>query len=139
MQNTRFPIEDPAVERAFLSFPEDVRPGLLALRELVFETARTTNGVGELRETLKWNQPAYLTPKSRSGSTIRLGVPKQGGFAIYAHCQTTIISDFQSQHPDDFTYEGNRAVHFKTGITPPKSKLRKLIRSALTYHMAKSR
>ena len=137
MHDTKFPIQDPAVERAFLAFPEDVRPGLLALRELIFETAKTTKGVGELRETLKWSQPAYLTPKTRSGSTIRLGVPKQGGFAIYAHCQTTIIADFESRYPGAFEIEGNRAVRFKAGSKLPKKKLRSLVRSALTYHLAR--
>jgi hypothetical protein len=43
---------------------------------------RATPGVGALHETLKWGQPAYLTPETRSGTTLRLGVPKSGGYAI---------------------------------------------------------
>ena len=109
--------EDPKVAARFASFPEPARTGLLALRGLIFEAAAETPGVGALEETVKWGQPAYLTPETKAGSTIRLGLPKEGGFAIYAHCQTTIIADFQSMFPDDFTYGGNRAIHF----SPPYS------------------
>lgn len=129
------PFEDPAVAAAYESFPPREREGLLVLRDLIFETAAETPGVGRLEETLKWGQPAYLTPETRSGSTIRLGLPKQGGFALYTHCQTTIIPDFRSLFPDDFHYEGNRAVHFNEGTSLPLDPLRLLIHSALTYHL----
>lgn len=129
------PFEDPDVEAKFASFPEPARTGLLTLRSLIFQTAETTPGIGVLKETLKWGQPAYLTPETKSGSTIRLGLPKQGGFALYTHCQTTTLSDFRSIFPDDFAYDGNRAVHFKDGTALPLEKLRLLIRSALTYHL----
>ncbi|MEL6689779.1 MAG: DUF1801 domain-containing protein [Pseudomonadota bacterium] len=128
------PFEDPNVERAFQAFPDDVRGGLLAIRDLIFEVAQRTEGVGALQETLKWGQPAYLTPETKSGSTLRLGLPKTGGFAVYAHCQTTIISDFQALFPDDFSYEGNRAVHFSSPEELPLDRLALLIQSALTYH-----
>lgn len=129
------PFENPAVAAAYKSFPAPQREGLLTLRRLIFETAAETPGVGTLEETLKWGQPAYLTPTTRSGSTIRLGLPKQGGFALYAHCQTTIIPDFRNLFPDAFHYEGNRAVHFKVGTSLPLDPLRLLVRSALTYHL----
>jgi hypothetical protein len=127
--------KDPDVEARFASFPEPARTGLLTLRGLIFETAETTPGIGALQETLKWGQPAYLTPETRSGSTIRLGLPKQGGFALYIHCQTTILSDFRNLFPDDFIYEGNRAVHFKDSEMLPLERVRLLIHSALTYHL----
>ncbi|WP_299391616.1 DUF1801 domain-containing protein [Pelagibius sp.] len=109
----------------------------MTLRALIFETAAATPGVGTLEETLKWGQPAYLTPETRSGSTLRLGLPKNGGFALYVHCQTTIISDFRSFFPDAFAYDGNRAVRFDAGAALPREELTLLIRSALTYHLKK--
>ena len=112
---TRFPIEDPAVSDAFAAFPETDRVALMELRELIFETAAETEGVGRLEETLKWGQPAYLTPETKSGSTLRLGKMKSGDVAVFAHCQTSIIADFRSLFPDDFNYEGNRAVCFSAG------------------------
>ena len=128
------PFQDPRVEDAFAVIPAAPRSRLLEVRHLIFETAARTPGVGRIEETLKWGQPAYLTPDSRSGSTLRLGVPTHGGFAIYAHCQTTILSEFQSLFPDEFTYEGNRAVHFESGVELPSDRLRLLIVAALTYH-----
>lgn len=129
------PFEDPNVERAFADFPTDVRPGLLELRELIFDVAARTDGVGRIQETLKWGQPAYLTPDTKSGSTIRLGLPKDGGFAIYTHCQTSIMSDFQALFPDGFVFEGNRAVRFASSDHLPVQKLELLIKNALTYHL----
>ncbi len=129
------PFDDPNVERAFAEFPDAVRSDLMQLREMIFEVAAQTEGVGKIQETLKWGQPAYLTPETKSGSTIRLGLPKHGGFAIYAHCQTTILPDFQTIFPDDFIYEGNRAIHLTPDEKLPLEKLALLVKSALTYHL----
>ena len=127
--------ENAEVERTFAGFPEPARDALLALRRLIFETAAETPGVGPLEETLKWGQPAYLTPETKSGSTIRLGLPKQGGFALYTHCQTSLIPEFRDLFPDDFDFEGNRAVRFHDGESLPLDRLRMLVRNALTYHL----
>ncbi len=135
MNDTEYPFETLAVKSAFAAFPEYERNALMSIRELIFTTAKKTKGVGRLFETLKWNQPAYLTPDTMAGSTIRLGVPKTGGFAIYAYCQTTIISDFKSIFPDQFDYDGNRAIHFRSKKALPMVPLEMLIRSALTYHL----
>jgi hypothetical protein len=135
MSKIDYPFEEPNVEAAFAAFPANERSGLMVLRKLIFDTAQKTEGVGKLLETLKWGQPAYLTPETKSGSTIRLGLPKQGGFAVYAHCQTTILSDFQFIFPEEFAYEGNRAIHFQVGAQLPLDKLEMLVRDALTYHL----
>ena len=126
------PFQSPEVEAAFAAFPEDARTGLLALRRLIFETAAETQGIGRIKECLKWGQPSYLTPDTKSGTTIRLGMPKTGGMALFTHCQTSVISDFRTLFPDDFAYDGNRAVHIAPDAD--KSKLRLIIRQALTYH-----
>lgn len=137
MTKTPPAFSDPAVEAAYAAFDPSVRDELLALRHLIIDEAAETPEVGRLEETLKWGQPSYLTPETKSGSTIRLGIPKQGGYAIYAHCQTTILSDFQAIFGEDFDFDGNRAVTFRVGETPDHDKLRLLVRSALTYHSAK--
>lgn len=137
MRCARPPFEDPAVERAFAAFPADVSGDLLELRRLIFETAAATPGVGRVEEALRWGQPAYLTPDTRSGSTLRLGVPKEGGFALYVHCRTTLIAEFRALFPDDFCYDGNRAVRFGPGAAPAPEKLALLIAAALTYRRAR--
>ena len=127
----------PELNSVFESFPAEVREQLLACRQSVFEVAARHDIIGPISETLKWGQPSYLTPETKSGSTIRLGVPKEGGAALYAHCQTTIISDFRGLFPEEFTYEGNRAVCFGPGDDLKPEALSLLIRSALTYHRNK--
>ena len=79
-----------AIEAVFEAYPQPVRSRLLALRRLIFDTAKTTTGVGALEEALKWGQPSYLTTESKSGSTIRIDQLKAeaGGYALYFHCQT---------------------------------------------------
>ncbi|MBN2742162.1 MAG: DUF1801 domain-containing protein [Rhodobacteraceae bacterium] len=130
---------DPQVARAFAAFPVELRAGLLDLRALIFAVAARLPEVGRIEETLKWGQPAYLTPETKAGSTLRLGVPKTGGFAIYAHCQSRIIPTFRDRFPQEFTYEGNRAVHFAPGAALPEDKLSFLIAHALRYHLSQPR
>lgn len=137
MTNAAPAFQTPSVAAAFAAFPDAARPHLLALRGLIFDTAADTPGVGALQEVLKWGQPAYLTAQTKSGSTIRLGVPKSGGVAIYTHCQTTLISDFRAILPDAFRYEGNRAILLDTGEALQEDRLRMFIASALTYHLRK--
>ena len=87
-----------AVDAVFGAYPGQVRAKLLALRKLIFDTAKTTSGVGALEETLKWGQPSYLTTESKSGSTIRIDQVKAeaGGYAVYFHCQTDWSRRFAS-------------------------------------------
>ena len=82
-----------------------------------------------VREELRWGEPAYLAPK---GSTLRIAAPKSGGFAIYAHCATSLISDFASVAP--CRTEKNRAVLFDTIDEAKAAPLDLLITAALTYH-----
>lgn len=125
---------DPEVAAFFDALGEDERTSLLRLRKLIFDVAEQTPGVGRVQETLKWGQPAYLTPETKSGTTIRLGSPTSGSIALYAHCQTTLISDFRALFPQDFRYEGNRAIHFQIDDPLPLGRLELLITNALKYH-----
>ena len=135
MQPSTPPITDTGVAAAFAAFPEPVRAALLRLRALIFDTAAASPGVGRVTETLKWGQPAYLTAETKSGTTIRLGQPKAGGYAVFTHCQTRVMPEFAALFPGDFTFDGTRAVLFPDGAAFDEDKLRLLIRSALTYHL----
>lgn len=135
MLDDRRPFQDSAVERAYSCFDHRARKRLLDLREMIFEAAEQMPRVGRVEETLKWGQPAYLTPETKAGSTLRLGVPRQGGVAIFAHCQTTIISDFRHLFPRAFSYDGNRAVLLDVEGGLDINRLRFLIAMALTYHL----
>ncbi|WP_162617668.1 DUF1801 domain-containing protein [Yoonia maritima] len=129
------PITDPKVQAAYDAFPTDARTSAMILRDLIFQVAKNIPKVGGLTETLKWGQPSYLTATSKSGTTLRIGAPKTGGCAIYAHCATNVISTYADTFPGLDQIEGTRAVHFKHSqdIVPDRIKL--LIRHALTYHL----
>lgn len=130
---------DPAVEATFKSYPPALRTRLLALRRLIFDTAKTTSDVGELHESLKWGQPSYLTPISKSGSTIRIDRVKSSNdrYAIYFHCQTNLVETFRELYPNEFHYEGNRSIVLERNGAFPEQALRHCIGLALTYHRRK--
>jgi hypothetical protein len=96
------------------------------LRDLI---AAQSDGL-EVHECLRWGQPTYIAPK---GSMLRIGTVKSGDVALFAHCQTTIISDFAAQFGADFQIEGNRAVVFSTLSDVQPEKLRFMISHALCY------
>ncbi|MEN7982465.1 MAG: DUF1801 domain-containing protein [Nanoarchaeota archaeon] len=127
------------VATVFTSYPKEFRTKLMFLRQLIFDTAAKTKGVGEIEETLKWGEPSYLTQKSKSGSTIRINWKESLGdkYAIYFKCTSTLIPTFKEIYPKDFTYEGNRAIIFKQNEKIPIKKLRHCIELALTYHLRK--
>lgn len=129
MLGKRMEFEDVNVAAVFSAFPVELRAGLLGLRARIMAVA-SEEGIA-VEEALRWGQPAYLAPK---GSTIRLGVPKSGGFALYTHCQTSLMADFKAICPA-LNYEGHRAVHFTAVESPPEA-IDMLIRAALTYHTA---
>ena len=139
MKKTNERFDKPDVAAVFDSYPTDVRKPLLRLRQLILETAASTDGVGALEETLKWGQPSYLTAKPKTGSTIRIDRVKgrEGKYALYVHCQTNLVSTFREIYPDSFSYEGNRGIVFDAGDSLPEDELRHCISLALTYHLRK--
>ncbi len=130
-----------AVARAFDAFAPPVRRRLMAVRTQIFAVAAATEGVGELEETLKWGEPAYLTRHSGSGSTIRLGCTKgpTPDCALYFICHTGLVDRFRSMFPDDFRYEGNRAIVFAPTEKIDTRALALCIGGALTYHRDRKR
>jgi hypothetical protein len=132
------PYANAAVAQAFAAYPPNMRRKLLALRKLILETAAATDGVGEIEETLKWGEPAYLTSRTGSGSTVRIDwkASKPGEYAMYFNCQTTLVETFKSLFPGEFRFEGNRAIVFTESEPIPKAALAFCISAALTYHRA---
>ena len=130
---------DPDVAAVFQSYPRKMREKLLLLRQLILETAAMTEGVGELEETLKWGEPSYLTPETKSGSTVRIDwKEKKGHYAIYFKCTTNLVPTFKQKYPSTFEYEGTRAIIFLENDEVPVKELRDCISLALTYHLKKN-
>ena len=130
-------IKDPKVAAIFRAYPASIRAKLMELRQLIYDVASETDGVGELLETLRWGQPSYITAQSGSGTLIRIDqmASQPGTYAMYFHCQTTLVETFRKIFHDDFTFVGNRSLLFRVGGTVPVSKLRRCVALALTYHL----
>jgi hypothetical protein len=122
----------------FEAYPRPVKAKLLALRRLILDTAKATQGVGAPEETLKWGQPSYLTTESKSGSTIRIDQVKTEAsqVAVYFHCQTNLVETFRELYPE-LRYSGNRAILLNAGDGLPEAELRHCVALALTYHLSK--
>jgi uncharacterized protein DUF1801 len=127
-----------AISAVFDSYPKPVGARLRALRKLILDTARKTEGVGPLEEALKWGQVSYLTSESKSGSTIRIDQVKDaaGQTAIYFHCQTNLVETFREFYPQ-LRFSGNRAILLDASERLPEPELRHCVALALTYHLNK--
>jgi len=127
------------VKSAFDNYSASSRKTLLEIRRLILNCAAQDETIGQITETLKWGEPAYLTEKSRSGSTIRLGSDdhKPDCVAVYFNCQTTLVKDIQSKFPDVFECENNRVLYLSIQKPLPKEQLSQCLTMALRYHLNK--
>ncbi len=132
-------IKNPEVAAVFNSYPKKLRAKLMFLRKLILETADVMEKVGEIEETLKWGEPSYLTPKTKSGSTIRINRKKdqEEQYAIYFKCTANLVPAFKEKFPREFNFEGDRSIVFDIEDDIPIEKLKKCIALALTYHRNK--
>jgi len=132
-------INNPEVEAVFNSYPPKVRTKLLFLRQLILETAASLKNVGEIEEALKWGEPSYLTPKTKSGSTIRIDWKKsqENQYAVYFKCTANLVPAFKEKYPKTFKFEGNRSIVFDIDEQIPVNELKSCIALALTYHYNK--
>ncbi|ASP32815.1 DUF1801 domain-containing protein [Labrenzia sp. VG12] len=130
--------DDPSVMSLLDGYPEDIKAALLQMRSLILRTAAENKDIGVLEETLKWSQPSYLTTRPKTGTTIRIDRDKSdaGDFALYVNCQSSLVSEWRALFPQ-FTYGGDRSVHFQLGDPLPENELRQMITMALTYHQKK--
>lgn len=128
------------VEAVIASYPNKARTRIRTLRKLILSTAAAIPEVGPISETLKWGEPAYLTEKSRTGSTIRIAwkasAPEQ--YAMYLNCQTTLVDTYRTLFPE-LRFEGNRAVLFDLAEELPEDAVQRCIELALTYHLTKKK
>jgi hypothetical protein len=130
---------NPEVASVFDSYPQNIRTRLLYLRQLILDTAAMIEGVGEIEESLKWGEPSYLTPKTKSGSTIRIAWKKsqREQYSIYFKCTANLVPAFKEKYPEEFNFGGNRSIDFNIDDKVPVKELKSCIALALTYHLNK--
>jgi hypothetical protein len=136
-QQPALPAPQAAVAEVFADYPPAIRARLMEIRALIFKSAAAEE-VGEITETLKWGEPAYLTSQSKSGSTIRIGAKRSdpARYAVYFNCQTTLVDTFRTLFPE-MKFDGNRAIVLDQSTDLPADALRVCIAAALTYHRRK--
>lgn len=126
----------PSVDEKFENYPDFVREKMQFLRELVIETAREIDGLEVLVETLKWNEPSFLT---KNGSTLRMDwkekTPNQ--YALYFQCTSRLVDTFRMVFNQTFQYETNRAIVFHIDQKIPVKEVKQCMKAALTYHSVK--
>ena len=135
---TNYPINS-EVGAIFNSYAKKITSKLMFLRQLIFETAASIDGIGEIEETLKWGEPSYLTPKSKSGSTIRIAWKKsqKEQYSIFFKCTANLVPAFKEKFPKKFQLGGNRSIDFSLDDDVPVKELKQCIALALTYHRNK--
>ncbi|MGB7317952.1 MAG: DUF1801 domain-containing protein, partial [Planktotalea sp.] len=126
------------VKTVFESYPQLAQVRLQRLRRIIFEEAVRLD-VGALEETLKWGEPAYLTTKSKAGSTIRMAWKDKApaSFSLFFNCNTDLVGRMSEQFPTEFRYIGNREVAMNLDDDLPEFAARALVSMALTYHRDK--
>jgi len=136
---TKFKLnQNPLVKEKFKNYPKGIKGKIQTLRSLILETAKESEFIEELEETLKWGEPSYLAKK---GSTIRIDwkakTPDQ--YAIYFKCTSKLVLTFREIYGDKFKYEKNRAILFDLDEKIPKKALKNCISMALNYHRLKDK
>ncbi|GHA16153.1 hypothetical protein GCM10008090_27440 [Arenicella chitinivorans] len=131
-----YAFSDQAVADVFSSYPESAALKLLALRHLLLQTADSVVGLDNVTETLKWGEPSYLCP---TGSTVRMDwKPKSPEhYALYFHCQTTLVETFRELYRDELEFDGKRAILFHLKAQLPTTAVAHCIELALSYHHRK--
>lgn len=126
---------DTDIKATFDSYPRKARQKLTALRKLILDTAKK-EGIEEVDETLKWGEPSYLV---KGGSTVRISwkAVKPDCYGIFFNCNTRLLETFREIYPDEFDYDGKRAIWFHVDESPNRKALAHCIALSLTYHKVK--
>ncbi len=129
-------ISEQTVSERFESYPDKAKLRLHEIRDLIFKVADESQEINEITETLKWNEPAYLT---KVGSTIRIDWKEKSPnqVAVYFKCTSKLVPTFREKFGSTFDYEKNRALIFKLNQDLPTKELKLCIKAALLYHRVK--
>lgn len=126
---------DSNIKRKIDVYPDEAKSQLFRIRKLIFEVARE-EGLGDIAETLKWNEPSY---QSQYGSAVRIDWKEKSSdtISVYFNCKTTLVETFKEIYRDTFRYEGNREIVFKISEKLPMVELKACMSMALRYHKIK--
>ena len=126
------PFNDIKVKEKFESYPDNIILKLYRLRELIFDVASKEETILNIEETLKWNEPSYIT---KNGSTLRIDWKKTNPYqySMYFNCKTTLVRTFEELFSDKFTFVNNREIMFSIDEKIDEKILKYCILLSLTY------
>ena len=128
----------PATIASAFDLPDSTaREGMICLRRIILDVASELPEIGRVTEELRWGQPAYLTPETGAGSSLRIGTHKAASFARFVHCRSRLIPEYLELFPGRDRLDGTRAVLFNTASDIDPYRHGWLARRALTYHLSK--
>ena len=119
------------VQERFSEYPEQIRPLILHLRDIVFSVAKDLD-LGEVEETLKWGEPSYQV---KGGSPVRMDWKEKhpDQYFLFFHCQTKLVDTFRELYPEALVFEGNRAIVLQANKKLPKKVIRHCLEMAMNY------
>ncbi|AJQ95082.1 DUF1801 domain-containing protein [Gynuella sunshinyii] len=119
------------VQEKFDSYPTQIKPLILQLREIVFSVAEDLS-LGEIDETLKWGEPSYQV---KTGTPVRMDwkakYPNQ--YFLFFQCQTKLVDTFRELYAEDLEFQDNRAIVLNVNSALPKKAIRHCIELAMKY------
>lgn len=122
---------NPKIQEKLHTYPPLAQQKLLELRTLIIESIES-NDLGDVEETLKWNEPSYLV---KGGSTIRIDwkpkTPDQ--YSMFFNCNTKLVDTYRELYADVLSFEGNRAIVLNLNEPLPIDAIRHCIELALRY------
>lgn len=124
-----------AVKLVISEYSEKALDFFHLLRAEVFEVAKK-HELGDIEETLKWGEPAYL---AKGGSTLRIAWKEKSpdNICIYFNCNTILVETFREVFFDVFEFEGKRAIKLNLNSALPIKELKQCIATTLRYHKVK--
>ena len=127
------PFKNDDVKNKFDEYLLNMRQKLLELRELIYDVAKSENTIIDMQETLKWNEPSYIT---KNGSTLRIDWKKikPNQYSMYFNCKTKLVETFRELFSDRFKFEGNREIIFQKDKPLDLKALKYCILLSLIYH-----
>ncbi|MBW4707951.1 DUF1801 domain-containing protein [Roseobacter sp. YSTF-M11] len=123
------------IQSVVRGWPRPAQSRFEEIRGIVHDAARRAR-IGDLVETTKWAQPAWLPARPRIGTTLRCdwhaGHPDTLG--LFVHCQTSVVETMRTLYPTAFVYEGNRALRLSLTEEFPADAIDHCAFLTLTYH-----
>ena len=134
MKNTKNPFQD-----ILSNWPQAAQTHFCTLRDIVHDAAKVAK-IGDLTETLKWGEPAWLPATSGIGSTLRASwSPKRPvTLDLFLSCNSTLPETMRSLYPTTFEFDGKRSILLPLDFPLPTDALHHCAHLTLTYHRTKT-